>query len=31
MRNGGQASERIRKVEAIVIAHRDLGEADRIV
>lgn len=31
MRNGRQASDRIRKVEAIVIAHRELGEADRVV
>ncbi len=31
MRNGKQASDRIRKVEAVVIAHRELGEADRIV
>lgn len=31
MRNGKQASDRIRKVEAVVIAHRELGEADRVV
>lgn len=31
MRNGNQASDRIRKVEAVVIAHRELGEADRVV
>ncbi len=31
MSAGGLSSDRIRKVEAIVIAHRELGEADRIV
>jgi DNA repair protein RecO (recombination protein O) len=31
MNAGRHASDRIRKVEAIVITHRELGEADRII
>jgi DNA repair protein RecO (recombination protein O) len=31
MNGGKHASDRIRKVEAIVISHRDFGEADRLV
>lgn len=31
MKNGNNGLDRIRKVEAIIIAHRELGEADRIV
>lgn len=31
MRNGNNGLDRILKVEAIIIAHRDFGEADRIV
>lgn len=31
MKNGKSVPDRIRKVEAIIISHRELGEADRIV